>query len=57
MDDFFDFEKCNFGSTGENSYFILRPGYQVTLVGEEDGEELQLVMTVLNETKVVNGIE
>jgi uncharacterized Fe-S cluster protein YjdI len=26
-------------------------------VGEEDGEELQLVMTVLNETKVVNGIE
>jgi hypothetical protein len=54
---FFDFEKCNFGSTGENSYFILRPGYQVTLVGEEDGEELQLVMTVLNETNVVNGIE
>ena len=26
-------------------------------MGEEDGEELQLVMTVLNETKVVNGIE
>jgi hypothetical protein len=26
-------------------------------VGQEDGEELQLVMTVLNETKVVNGIE
>ena len=41
----------------ENSYFILKPGYQVTLVGEVDGEELQLVMTVLNETKVVNGIE
>jgi hypothetical protein len=26
-------------------------------VGEEDGEELQLEVTVLNETKVVNGIE
>ena len=53
----FDLEKCNFVSTGENSYFILKPGYQVTLEGEEDGEELQLVITVLKETKIVNGIE
>ncbi len=53
----FDLENCNFASTGENSYFILKPGYQVTLEGEEDGEELQLVMTVLDETKIVNGIE
>ncbi|HEU4444466.1 MAG TPA: hypothetical protein VFR94_07330 [Nitrososphaeraceae archaeon] len=53
----FDLENCGFASTGENSYFILKPGYQVILVGQEDGEELQLVMTVLNETKVVNGIE
>jgi hypothetical protein len=53
----FDLEKCDFVSTGENSYFILKPGYQVTLEGEEDGEELQLVITVLNETKIVNGIE
>jgi hypothetical protein len=53
----FDLEKCDFASTGENSYFILKPGYQVTLEGEEDDEILQLVTTVLNETKVVNGIE
>lgn len=53
----FDLENCSFASTGENSYFILKPGYQVTLEGEEDGEELQLVITVLNETKIVNGIE
>jgi hypothetical protein len=53
----FNLENCDFASTGENSYFILKPGYQVTLEGEEDGEDLQLVMTVLNETKVVNGIE
>jgi hypothetical protein len=53
----FDLEKCDFASTGENSYFILKPGYQVTLEGEEDDEMLQLVTTVLNETKVVNGIE
>ncbi|MFZ0343816.1 MAG: hypothetical protein WAL24_01540 [Nitrososphaeraceae archaeon] len=53
----FDLENCNFASTGESSYFILKPGYQVTLEGEEDGEELQLAMTVLDETKIVNGIE
>jgi hypothetical protein len=53
----FDLENCYFASTGKNSYFILEPGYQVILEGEEDGEKLQLVMTVLNETKVVDGIE
>jgi hypothetical protein len=53
----FDLEDCNFVSSGENSYFVLEPEYQVILGGQEDGEELQLVMTVLNETKVVDGIE
>ena len=53
----FDLENCDFVSSGENSYFILIPGYQVILGGQEDGEELQLVMTVLNETKVVDGVE
>ena len=53
----FELENCDFVSSGENSYFVLEPGYQVILGGQEDGEELQLVMTVLNETKVVDGIE
>src|SRR5688500_1324143 len=53
----FDLENCNFASSGENSYFVLEPGYQVILGGQEDGKELELVMTVLNETKLVNGIE
>jgi hypothetical protein len=53
----FNLESCNFASTGENSYFILKPGFQAVLEGEEDGEELQLTMTVLNETKIVDGIE
>jgi hypothetical protein len=52
-----DLGNCDFASRGENSYFILEPEYQVTLVGEEDGEELQLVITVLNETKIVDGVE
>ena len=52
----FDLENCDFASNGENSYFVLEPGYQVILGGQENEEELQLIMTVLNETKVVNGI-
>jgi hypothetical protein len=53
-----DLEDCDFTSTGENSYFILKPGqYQVILEGEEDGEKHQLIMTVLDETKVVDGVE
>jgi hypothetical protein len=50
-------KNCNFASTGKNSHFILEPGYQVILEGEEDGENLQLVMSVLNETKIVDGVE
>ena len=53
----FDLKNCDLTSTGENSYFILEPGYQVILEGEEDEEELQLTMTVLDETKVVDGVE
>ena len=53
----FDLKDCDFTSTGENSYFILKPGHQVILEGEEDGEKLQLIMTVLDETKVVDGVE
>ncbi len=53
----FDLKDCDFTSTGENSYFILKPGFQAILEGEEDGEKLQLIMTVLDETKVVDGVE
>ena len=53
----FDLKNCDFVSNGESGYFVLEPGYQVILGGQEDGEELQLVMTVLNETKVVDEIE
>jgi uncharacterized Fe-S cluster protein YjdI len=53
----FDLENCDFTSTGRNSYFVLEPRYQVVLEGEEDGEKLQLVMSVMNETKIVDGVE
>src|SRR3989442_7159868 len=40
-------------STGRNPYFILEPGYTLVL----EGEGAQLTITVLNETKKVDGVE
>lgn len=38
--------------TGESKFFILKPGFQTTLASGND----RLVITVLDETKVINGI-
>jgi len=40
-------------SIGRNPYFILEPGYQLVL----EGGGTQLIITVLNETKTVDGVE
>jgi hypothetical protein len=53
----FNIENLNFSSVGRNQYFILEPGYQMTLEGEEDGESIKLVVTVLNQTEMVGNIE
>ena len=44
-------------TAGESPYFILKPGSQLTLEGKEDGKTVRLVVTVLDETKIVGGIE
>lgn len=49
----FTAEKEFLTSRGKNPYFILEPGYQLVLEG---GNE-RLVITVLNETKMVDGVE
>ncbi len=46
-------DKESLQSHGRNPYFILEPGYQLVLEG--DGE--RLVISVLNETKMVDGVE
>lgn len=53
----FNLEECTLSSNGSNDYFFLQPGYQLTLEGEEDREAVQLIVTVMNETKTVDGIE
>ena len=48
----FSLDKMELEPTGRNPYFILEPGYQLVLA---EGNE-QLTITVLNETKVVDGV-
>jgi hypothetical protein len=50
-------ENCTFTSTGRNPFFILEPNYQLVLSGEEPGEAAEVAITVLNETRDVNGTE
>jgi hypothetical protein len=50
-------EDCTFTSEGRNPFFILEPNYQLTLRGEtEEGAEAELIVTVLEEVKEVDGI-
>jgi hypothetical protein len=53
----FDFDACTFSTYGSNEYFILEPGYKAILESHNKPDNSQLIITVLNETKVVNGIE
>jgi hypothetical protein len=54
----FRLEDCQFQSSGANPYFVLQPGHQLTLEGEDEGLALRVVITVLDETRgiVVPGI-
>lgn len=52
----FPTEGLDLRTVGENTYFILRPGYQLSF-RNNDKKPTTLVITVLNETKNVGGIE
>lgn len=49
----FRLKGCEFTTTGANTYFILKPGYQLTLEGEEDQQQIRLIITVLRETEKI----
>lgn len=53
----FGLDTCSFVSTGKTTYFVLEPGYRLTLQGKEDNKTVELVITVLNETKKIGNIE
>jgi hypothetical protein len=46
-----------FLSAGHNDYFILEPGYQLVLEGDEDGKKTTLTITVLNEIEKIGDVE
>lgn len=50
---------ANFASTGRGTYFILEPGYQLVLEDDEKdaSKRERLLITVLNETKLIDGVE
>ncbi|HEY8140853.1 MAG TPA: hypothetical protein VIE86_07195 [Nitrososphaera sp.] len=55
-DEFF-IEDCDFSTTGSNRFFILEPGYKSVLTGENDeGAKVELIITVLDKTKLVDGV-
>jgi hypothetical protein len=53
----FDVGAADLATVGESPYFILKPGSQVTLEGRESGKTVRLVVTVLDDTRVVGGFE
>ena len=42
---------------GENPFFVLKPGYQLTFANRDAKSPVTLVITVLNETKTLGGID
>ena len=49
----FAIKSCNLKTTGRSTYFVMEPGFQTVL--QDDDTRLQI--TVLQETKIVDGIE
>jgi hypothetical protein len=55
--DTFVVDQADWASSGTNPYFVLEPGYFLEFEGVEHGKNVRLVVTVLDETKVVDGVE
>ncbi len=54
--DSFQINLNELATEGENPYFVLKPGYQLTLEKKEGGKLVQLVVRVLQETMNVGGV-
>lgn len=55
--DTFEVDKKNLSSTGENTFFILKPGYTLEFRGKgADGPESD-ILEVTNQTKKIDGVE
>ncbi len=51
-------DDCTFATTGRNPFWIpLVVGYEALLEGDDEGEEIAVEITVLDETMMVDGVE
>jgi hypothetical protein len=48
---------CVWSSNGTSAYFVLQPGYRQVLEGRDGKDRVHLEITVLDETRTVNGVE
>ena len=55
--DTFGVDKADLVATGTNRFFILAPGYQQTFAGKEAGKQTVLTITVLSETRLIDGVD
>jgi len=55
--DTFTVEAGDWASSGRNTYWILEPGYFQIFEGKEDGKDVRITITVLNETRKIDGVE
>ena len=51
--DDFGLATCTLATKGRNEYFVLDPGHQLVL----EGVGVRMQITVLNETKLINGVQ
>jgi hypothetical protein len=49
-------DKADLASTGTNRFFVLAPGLQTVFTGKEGGQEVVLTITVLDQTRLVDGV-
>jgi hypothetical protein len=54
-EDFF-VDECTFADTGSNTFWVLEPGVELVLEGDEDGVEIDVIISVLDETEMVDGV-
>lgn len=52
----FDVDTRALATSGESRYFVLKPGYRLTFEGRESGAPVKLVITTLDETIAIDGV-
>jgi hypothetical protein len=53
----FPVDAQDWASKGSNPFFVLEPGWRLEYEGVEDGKKVHLTITVLDETKKIDGVE